>query len=109
MIDNTSEAGFSIENPVIIPASGSNYGVAAEYKWIEDRFGKRDIEWVLINNHVVHAQNDRWIDVLEIMNADDTVRELYFNISECFHPFERFVDGNDETQKGITIGELLEK
>lgn len=110
MVDRTNEAGFSEENPVIIEAQDSERGVAAEYEWIEARFGERDEAWRFVMQKLLRGPAGQWLDTIEIKLTDGSATQLFFDISSFFGAFNA-MDSNDDDddEGGITIGEIMRK
>lgn len=110
MVDRTNEAGFSEENPVIIEAQDSERGVAAEYEWIEARFGERDEAWRFVMQKLVRGPAGQWLDTIEIKLADGRAMQFFFDISSFFGAFSAMgSDDDDDDEDGITIGEIMRK
>lgn len=99
--------GLSIETPVIIEAEGSESGVAAEYEWIEARYGRRDRAWRFVRQKLTRGPAGQWLDVIEIKLTDGREIELYFDISSFFGAFDAMDSEGDED--GITIGDIFRK
>ncbi len=67
---------------VVIHARDSATGVAAEYDYIEARFGARGRDWRFVRQRLMRLDPDRWMDVISIEMADGTELELRFDITE---------------------------
>lgn len=69
---------------IIINARNSRDGIAAEYEYIKETYGTRNIEWKLISQSLDRSTNKKY-DIIKIQtipeNKDVT---LYFDITNFF-------------------------
>jgi len=76
-------SGDSREDAIIIKnAENHRAGVDAEYLYLEERFGERDIHWKLVMQALLKGEKP--IDWLEIELTDGTTKSIYFDVSEFF-------------------------
>ena len=78
--------GSSAENAVLVTASSEPLGVSQEYSYLEQMFGKRDVDWVL-EMQVQTSGNGRKHDVLTIRLNDGSMRHFWFDITAFFGRF----------------------
>lgn len=101
-------SGSTSEPIVLIHAQDSATGVAAEYDWIESRFGERGRDWQFISQRLTRLDPGRWLDVIDIELPDGTALELRFDITEfCRLSSGTTRTGADGDDEGPTIGELI--
>jgi len=83
----SDNSGQSIEDAVVIEnALGEEDGLAAEYYYLEEKFGQRDADWFLESQEFV-SEDERFYDRMDIELADDTRIVVYFDITEFFGIF----------------------
>jgi hypothetical protein len=58
-------------------------GLAAEYYYLEMKYGRQNVKWQLISQNLLH-QHDRHFDWLKIRFADGSQKEIFFDITEFF-------------------------
>jgi hypothetical protein len=58
-------------------------GIAAEYYYLERKYGRQNVNWKLISQNLLHKQ-DKHLDLLIIQLADGSQKEVYFDITEFF-------------------------
>ncbi|MBM4295821.1 MAG: hypothetical protein FJ126_13090 [Deltaproteobacteria bacterium] len=76
-----------MEKAVVIKgATNSRDGIAAEYAYLEKRFGKRNVDWKLKRQSLRHHQGKHF-DFLEIELKDGSPKEVFFDITEFFGKF----------------------
>ena len=76
-------SGDSREDAIVIKnAENHRAGVVAEYLYLEERFGERDIHWKLVMQALLKGEKP--IDWLEIELTDGTTKSIYFDVSEFF-------------------------
>lgn len=68
---------------IILGAKGETEGVDAEYIWIEERFGKQNINWELIDQELVD-DGDKQYDILRIKFPDGKIEEFWFDITDFY-------------------------
>lgn len=77
-------SGESFEKAIIIKgATNSGAGIAAEYQYLEKKFGRRNADWKLIRQGLLH-KNAKHFDLMQIELADGTQKDIYFDITEFF-------------------------
>lgn len=83
----SDNSGQSIEDAVVIEnALNEEDGVAAEYYYLEEKFGPRDVDWFLKSQELV-TEEERFYDLMDIELADKTRIEVYFDITDFFGIF----------------------
>jgi hypothetical protein len=76
-------SGDSQKDAIIIQnAENHRAGVAAEYRYLRQRFGERGVHWRLVVQALVTG--DKPVDRLTIELADGTQKDVFFDISEFF-------------------------
>jgi hypothetical protein len=71
-------SGESFHDAVIIlGARDKTEGVAAEYKYISDKYGRRGVEWLLVGQTVIREKN-KIVDVIEIELNNSSERRIYY-------------------------------
>ena len=58
-------------------------GIAAEYYYLEKKYGRQNVNWKLISQNLLHQQNKHF-DLLIIQLGDGSQKEVYFDITEFF-------------------------
>jgi hypothetical protein len=76
--------GLTKEEAVkILGAKDETEGVDAEYNWLEENYGKQNINWVL-NDQELIDEGDRQFDLLKIKFPDGKMKEVWFDITEFY-------------------------
>ena len=76
-------SGDSREDAIVIKnAANHRAGVDAEYLYLQERFGERDIHWKLVMQALL--KGERRVDWLTIELLDGTTKSIYFDISDFF-------------------------
>ncbi len=75
--------GESFSSAIVITGARSkSEGIAAEYKYISNKYGARGSGWLLVGQTVIREKN-KIVDVVEIQLADSTERRIfYFDVSD---------------------------
>lgn len=77
--------GGSMDDAVIINAPDHCSGVAAEYEYLSQRYGRRDVEWTLVRQALTNEmENGGRYDILTIRLKSNAVKEIYFDITQFF-------------------------
>lgn len=71
------------EAVIILGAKNEMEGVDAEYSWIEERFGKQNINWELNDQELIN-EGDKQFDVLRIKFRDGITKEFWFDITDFY-------------------------
>jgi hypothetical protein len=75
---------------VIVDAADHMDGIAAEYAYLEERFGRRGTDWELVIQSLIEEPPDeqhptvRHLDKLLIRLSDGSNRAIYFDIESFF-------------------------
>lgn len=78
------QEGSSITKAIIISYTGEYYdSIGQEYKYLENRFGARGKDWVLIEQKL-HEENDKFYDILTIETVSGEKVIMHFDITEPF-------------------------
>lgn len=78
------------ESVVIVDAVDHMDGIAAEYAYLEERFGRRGVDWNLVIQSLIEEPPDekhstiRHLDKLLIELADGSNRAIYFDVGSFF-------------------------
>ena len=76
--------GYTIEDAIeVVGAANSLEGVAAEYRYLEQRFGKKGDDWKVEEQSLLN-QNDRFFDRLVLKTKSEGEIEIYFDITSFF-------------------------
>ncbi|MBU0650898.1 hypothetical protein KKC59_03205 [bacterium] len=77
--------GHKIEDAIhVVGAKNSIEGVAAEYNYLEQRFGTKDKDWDVKSQSLINEKG-KFFDKLEINNIkENKIEDIYFDISEFF-------------------------
>jgi hypothetical protein len=79
--------GESPANAVIIRGARDNVvGIQAEFRYLRQHFGKRNLKWRLFKQELLQT-GDKTFDVITIELADGAKRIIYFDITEFFGKF----------------------
>ncbi|TBN04671.1 hypothetical protein EYD45_05255 [Hyunsoonleella flava] len=70
-------SGLSMEDAVVIHASGSMQGIPLEYEFVGKKEGQRGIDWGLVQQSLVHEGNKSY-DVLVIKVFKTNEEKTYF-------------------------------
>jgi len=77
------EGGESPEDAIVIKnAENHRAGAAAEYLYLQKRFGKEGVDWRLVFQALLTG--DKPVDQLSIALPDGTIKDIYFDISAFF-------------------------
>lgn len=74
--------GSSFEKAIIIKAKTSSEGIAAEYNYLEKKYGRKYVDWQMIQQSLSY-HNKKPFDILKIKYKDKTFN-VYFEISSFF-------------------------
>src|SRR5271166_1017019 len=76
--------GDTVENAVIVRGARLDLaGTYAEFAWLAQVYGKKDLDWTLIS-HSHSVQGGRDIDTFVLRLRDGTSRTVYFDCTESF-------------------------
>ncbi|MDP3182922.1 MAG: hypothetical protein Q8M54_08925 [Desulfobaccales bacterium] len=76
--------GDSFETAVIIKgAPNSQVGIAAEYYYLEKKFGQPKADWKLLRQKLLHKDGKHY-DLMQIQLKDGAKKDIYFDITEFF-------------------------
>lgn len=71
------------EAVIILGAKDETEGVDAEYNLLEEKFGKQNFIWELIDQELIDEGN-RQFDVLRIKFRDGKIKKLWFDITNFY-------------------------
>lgn len=71
------------EAVIILGAKNEMEGVDAEYNWLEERFGKQNINWELNDQELIN-EGDKQFDVMRIKFRDGKIKEFWFDITNFY-------------------------
>jgi hypothetical protein len=75
-------------NPIQISGVSTNFeAVRAEYEYLNQRYGKRGVDWKLERQVLIQITDKRMCDVLHIDLADGTKVKLWFDVTPYFGKF----------------------
>ena len=76
-------SGDSREEAIVIKGVANHRtGVDAEYLYLQERFGERDIHWTIFMRALLKGEKP--VDWLVIRLSDGTTESIYFDVSEFF-------------------------
>jgi hypothetical protein len=74
--------GESIENAITINSSNTLMGIAEEYRHIEVMYGKRDKDWILLEQNLLRIDQKSYDKI--IIQTDGLKKEIFFEITSFF-------------------------
>lgn len=74
--------GSSFEKAIIIKAKTSSEGIAAEYNYLEKKYGRKNVDWQMIQQSLSY-HNKKPFDILKIKHNNKEF-DVYFEISSFF-------------------------
>lgn len=79
-----SGSGKSLDDPIVIEGAKNNFeGIRAEYMYIEEKYGRRNVDWRLLRQALLES-NNKIYDKLAIELKSGDVVEIYFDITNFF-------------------------
>ena len=78
--------GDSQKNALVIHAPDNIAGIMAEYEYLENRYGVRDVDWKLFMQSLITG-NRKSYDLLTIELKDGSRKSFYFDITGFFGKF----------------------
>ncbi|MHA2073400.1 MAG: hypothetical protein ACW97X_02140 [Candidatus Hodarchaeales archaeon] len=84
MVTYSDNEGMSIEDAILITDVNDHFaGIEAEYLYIENKFGKRGVDWSLIKQELLN-QKQQVFDRITIQLQDQSLISLFFNLTAFF-------------------------
>lgn len=84
MISYKGGNGTSQEEAILIDGAKDEIeGVNAEYDWLEEKFGRQNKKWEMIDQLLID-EDDRQYDLLKIRLRNGDIKEFWFDITEFF-------------------------
>jgi hypothetical protein len=77
--------GSSFDKAIIVTAKNSTDGIAAEYKYVAKKYGRRGVDWKMIQQSLSYNKKTPF-DILKI-NYKEKEINIYFEISSFFGKF----------------------
>jgi len=68
---------------IIIGAIDELEGIDAEYIWLEEKYGKQDLEWELIDQEFIDLDTIKY-DLLKIKFQNGEIKEFWFDITDFY-------------------------
>ena len=68
---------------VILGARNSVAGISAEYKYLQQKFGRENVDWMLTRQSVL-KQKGKVYDRMDLEMKDGSKKTVFFDISEFF-------------------------
>jgi len=86
MVNKTTEqrTGKTIEDAIIIIATGTEVGVEAEYEFISKILGPEGETWEFFEQSLLFNSEHKPYDQIKVEMLDGSVRNFYFDISSFF-------------------------
>lgn len=79
--------GDSLQTAVVIKGAPDHMaGVAAEYQYLENTFGRPQADWRLLKQSLIRRQG-RAYDLMQIELSNGARKEIYFDLSDFFGKF----------------------
>src|SRR5262245_19560383 len=76
--------GETMEEAVIIQGANNDLvGTLAEFQWLAEEFGQKDVDWRL-ETHSHGRMNEKEIDTIVLRLASGTRKTIYFDVTESF-------------------------
>jgi hypothetical protein len=75
--------GTTVDRAVVINATTTSVGIAAEYQYVVRLFGERDLAWTVIRQNLIHHA-EKYYDILQIQLSTGEERSIIFDISQFF-------------------------
>ena len=84
MVTYVEKSGESIEEAIIILDVKNNAeGIAAEYEYLEMKFGESGKAWEMEIQGLIHEDNKHY-DILELRFPDGAKKTIYFDITSFY-------------------------
>ena len=84
MVNYSGHEGKSIDDAIIISDVDNHFdGINAEYRYIENSYGRRGVDWRMIRQELLN-ENQKVYDRILIQLTDQTEISLYFDLTEFF-------------------------
>ena len=71
------------EAVIIIGAKDELEGIDGEYIWLEEKYGKQDFEWELIDQEFIDLDIIKY-DLLKIKFQNGEIKEFWFDITDFY-------------------------
>jgi hypothetical protein len=68
---------------IILGAGNETEGIDAEYNWLEEKYGKQNINWELNSQELMDEGNKQY-DLLRIKLPTGEMKEIWFDITEFY-------------------------
>ena len=68
---------------IIIGAIDELEGIDAEYIWLEEKYGKQDLEWELLDQEFIDLDTIKY-DLLKIKFQNGEIKEFWFDITDFY-------------------------
>ena len=68
---------------IIIGAIDELEGIDAEYIWLEEKYGKQDLEWQLLDQEFIDLDTIKY-DLLKIKFQNGEIKEFWFDITDFY-------------------------
>jgi len=87
MVRLTGNSGKSMEDAIIILEASNNLeGIAAEYTYLQNTYGRKDQDWKLIRQSLNHSGAKHY-DEMRIRLATGETIIIYFDITSFYGRF----------------------
>ncbi|MHA2247590.1 MAG: hypothetical protein ACXADY_21760 [Candidatus Hodarchaeales archaeon] len=83
MVTIEEKEGNSMEEAIVIANVGHFEGLDVEYQYLEKLFGKRGIDWKLIQQTLL-SEGNKIYDKIELELVDQTSVTIYFDITAFY-------------------------
>ena len=71
------------EAVIILGAKDETEGVDAEYSWLEQNYGKAEVDWEMIDQELMD-EGDRQFDLLKIKFKNSAFKTFWFDITDFY-------------------------
>lgn len=91
MVRYVEKSGETMEEAIMILDTESHReGVASEYRYLEEKFGKRGEDWELEKQSLL-MKDDKYYDKMDLIFSNGTRKTIYFDITSFFTESIRFL------------------
>jgi hypothetical protein len=77
-------SGTSMQDAVVITVPQAYLGIRAEYAYIEEQCGRRDVDWRPGGQALLLGEGGKRYDCITIRLQDGAVRDFYFDITSFY-------------------------
>ena len=87
MVRYSNNSGTSLSEAIKITGASTHFeSVDAEYQFLSKRFGTKDDDFRIAQQHLV-CDKERYYDVIKIILSDGKKMSVFFDITESYNKF----------------------